>query len=264
MAQPLNAQGPVRADPWVNSRPGEPIPKQPGVAFLASAILPGAGQKYLHLDRWAPYVALETWAWISYFNQKSRGRALERDYRDLACKVARRISVGPCSDSIFPYYEAMSETLQSGAFDVDPSSPGVQPELDPQTLNGMQWETAKALYMPGGNSPPGSPDYEKALQFYLSTAIPPAYAWTWAENRLELEQFGRMIDESDRAFRHASRTLGLIFANHVVSAIDALVASRLQAASGHKLDIESRLEPAFGSLMFTSSVRVTLGKKQRD
>ena len=258
--QPLNAQGPLRSERWANARAGEPEPGQPGIAFLASAVLPGAGQKYLHVDRWAPYFALETWAWISYANQKSRERELKRDYRDLACRVARRISLGPCSDSIFPYYEAMSETLQSGAFDVDPFSPGVQPELDTVTLNGKQWEQAKALYMRGSNAQPGSPEYEKALQYYLKTAIPPSYAWSWAENRLELEQFRRTIDESDRAFRHATRTLGLIFANHMVSAIDALVTARLRAVSGGKLDMDSRLEPSAGSLMFTSTIRLNLGK----
>ena len=45
------------------------------------------------------------------------------------------------------------------------------------------------------------------------------------------------------------------------SAIDALVTARLQAAGASNLDFESRLEPAAaGSLMFTSTVRLNLGK----
>ena len=206
-------------------------------------------------------MALETWALISYANQRSRGRELEREYRDLAWNVARRISLGPRRDTtVFQYYEDMSETLQSGAFDVDPTLPGVQPELDVLTVNGQRWERAKALYMPGINAQPGSPEYERALQYYKANAIPPSYAWSWADNRLELEHYGRTIDESDRAFRRASRTLGLILANHMVSAIDALVTARLQAAGASNLDFESRLEPAAGSLMFTSTVRVNFGK----
>jgi hypothetical protein len=263
LALPGNAatprQGPQRSDAWGAARPGADEVKQPGVAFLASAFLPGAGQKYLHLDRWAPYVALETWAWISYANQRARGRELEREYRDLAWNVARRISLGPRRDSIFPYYEAMSETLESGAFDVDPTVAGVQPELDTLTVNGQQWERAKALYVRRKRST-GIGAVRQRSAILLDNAIPPGYAWSWAENRLELERFRRTIDESDRAFRHATRTLGLILANHMVSAIDALVTARLRAVAGNKLDMDSRLEPAAGSLTFTSTIRLTLGK----
>ncbi len=256
----LAAQSPRRIEYW--QEPQQPTRTlQPGVAFLTSALLPGAGQAYLRVGRWAPYAALEAWAWVSYVSQKSHGRTLERDYREIAWNVARRISVGPRRDSIFPYYEAMSETLESGAFDADPVAVGVQPEDDAITFNGQQWERAKALYMPGGNALPGSAEYERALRYYLSTAIPPSYAWSWADNRLELQQFRRTIEDSDHAFRSATRTLGLILANHMVSAIDALVTARLKGAAGtHNLEIGSRLEPVNGSMTWTSTVRLTVGK----
>jgi hypothetical protein len=108
--------------------------------------------------------------------------------------VARRISPGPRHDSVFTYYEAMYDHLESGAFDIDPFSPGVQPELDTVTLNGKQWEEAKALYMPGINAQPGSPEYDRALQHYVKTAIPPSFAWSWAANRHEFEQYRRKIN----------------------------------------------------------------------
>ena len=248
------AQRPLRIEQFLEPEAPQ-AERSPGAAFLASALVPGAGQAYLHLGRWAPYVAVEAWAWISYANHWSRGKSLERDYRDLAWNVARRISVGPRRDSIFPYYEAMSEALESGAFDMDPVATGIQPDLDPVTFNGQQWLRAKSLYMPSGNAQPGSPEYERALQYYTTVAIPATYAWSWSDNRLELEEFKRTITNRDRAFRSGTRTLGLILANHMVSAIDALVTARLRE-SGRHLDLDSRLERDYGGMTWTSTVRI--------
>lgn len=255
------AQGPRAAEAFRQTRDRT---GQPGVAFLASALIPGAGQFYLGKERWVPFIALETWALINYRNQKSRGRSLEREYRDLAWVVARRIDAGVRRDTIFAYYEAVSEYRQSGAFDSDPTVAGVQPELDGRTYNGQQWNRAKAIVFPGGiEYPPGTREYENALAYYRRTAIPPGYGWSWLESDLEQQVFDRLIQESDDALRHASTTLGLILANHVVSAIDALVSARLEAAANGRSQIRvgSALEPSGGSIRWTTKVRLTLGNR---
>ncbi len=202
----------------------------PGVAFAASAVVPGAGQFLLHADRWVPFAAVEAWGWFSYFDRRGNGRSLARDFRDLAWSVARRVSVGGRRDSIFEYYEAMSHFASSGALDGDPRTSGVQPELDSTTFNGELWVLAKALYFPGGiDMPPGTQAYERALQYYLGRAIPASFAWAWGDSNLEQQTFRELIRRSDESLRSSTQILGLLLANHMVSAINALVAGRLQA-----------------------------------
>ena len=235
-----------------------------GIAFLASAAVPGAGQLYLGEQRWVAYLAVETWSWVTYSRERSRARSLERDYRDLAWRVARRVDAVARRDTSFAYYEAMADTRwhESGAFDADPREPGIQPELDTLTYNGRQWQLAREQYLPRGQDlPPGTREYERALEYYRANAIPRGYGWSWGQSNLEQQVFGRMINESDDAFRSATRTLGLILANHVVSAIDALVTARLQAAAegGRQLRIGSELSPAGGSMLWTTTVRFPVG-----
>lgn len=217
----------------------------PGLALAASAVLPGAGQFLLGNDRWVPYLALELWGWISFLNRRSDARALASDYRDLAWSVARRVSVGDRRDTIFEYYEEMTHFAASGTWDSDPETPGVQPELDPTTYNGDQWALARSLFFPGGgNYQPGTTPYERALSYYLSSAIPPTFTWAWGDSFLEQQSFRELIRRSDEAYRSASNMLGLILANHVVSAVDALVIGRLQSApdESRRLRVGSGLE----------------------
>ena len=227
-------------------------------------MLPGAGQFYLREERWVPYVALEAWAWISYANQKSRGRSLQRRYRDLAC-VARRISGCQRRDTVFSYYEAMADPSnhESGDFDSDEQVGGLQPERDTTTYNGRVWQRARSFFLPDGFEFPTAPGYPAALAYYQANAIPPGYLWSWGDSDLEQESFIRLIDDSDDALRVAKRTLGLILANHVVSAIDALVTGRLQsvARGSQRLQIGSELAPAGGSVHWTTTFRYTVGNK---
>lgn len=211
-----------------------------------------------------PYVALETWSWVSYFNRRNRGRELEQRYRDIAWFVARRISAEARRDTVFAYYEAIAECPcnGSGAFDTDPGREGIQPEEDPGTFNGMQWARARALFLPGGaNFPPGSPEYERALEYYEENAIPPGYLWNWNDGQLEREIFVKTIAESDRARRGATRFLGLILANHLLSAVDALIIARLNAAAAgsQRLQIGNVLEPVNGAVEWHTTIRINLG-----
>jgi hypothetical protein len=216
------------------SFPAAPASTKPGVAFLSSALVPGAGQYLLREERWVPYLTLEAWALISYFGRRRDARALERRYKDLAWSVARRISSGERRDTTFEYYEALAEYSESGGFDLDPRpGTGVQPEADTATYNGRIWRLARSLYLPGGaNFPVTSVEYQSALAYYMRNAIPPGYAWAWGGSLLEQQAYRDLIDGSDDAYRSATQLLGVIVANHLVSAVDALVTARLRSQTG--------------------------------
>lgn len=237
-----------RLEPPAQVPGGQRAPTQPGVAFLASAVVPGAGQWLQAEDRWVPYIIAEAWAWATYFSNRSEAAGFRDDYRDLAWAVARRVSAGTRRDTVFEYYETLSEWQTSGAFDVDPGTAGTQPETDVTTYNGDVWRLARSLLIPGGASaPPGSPEYERALRFYREHAIPAGYAWAWGPNGLEQQRFRELIRASDDAARAATLRLGIILANHVISAVDALVIARVRAGTGGDggpgLHLESRIVP---------------------
>lgn len=235
LASPLPAILETRgldAQPARRDLQGE-LGRRPAFALLSSGIVPGAGQYLLGESRWVPYLVVEIWGWISYFDRHGSARETERQYRDLAWLVPRgRLTGGERRDSIFEYYEAMSHWQASGAFDVDPRTDGVQPERDPTTFNGDMWGLARSLYSPGGgNCPTGSESdgCRRALEYYLTHAIPPGYLWAWGASNLEQKVFADLIARSDASFRSATRFLGIILANHLISAVDALVIARTRS-----------------------------------
>lgn len=234
----------------------------PGAAFLASALVPGAGQWRLGDDRWLPYLLVEAWGWVTYLTNRAGAGRYRDDYRDLAWAVARRISVGERRDTVFEYYETLMHWQTSGAFDVDPRTAGIQPETDLSTYNGDVWRLARSLLIPGGASaPPGSPEYQRALDYYLEHAIPDGYAWAWGPNGLEQQRFRELIRSSDEAARAATLRLGIVLANHVVSAVDALVLARVREGRGGDggpglhLDSAVRPDPVEG-WRWTAGIRI--------
>lgn len=201
-------------------------------AVLASLVLPGAGQKLQGNLRWALYLGFETWSWIRYVDHRGDGASLEQRYRDLAWHVARGGAPEPRRDGDFDYYESMAQFESSGRFDVDPAAAGIQPETDPSTFNGAAWSLAGQIFFPAGVDPdPASPEYAAALAFYKEQAIPSAFAWSWTGAAGERSRFRALIRDSDAAFRDATVQLGLILANHLVSAVDALITGRSHRAS---------------------------------
>jgi hypothetical protein len=230
-------------------------------AALMSALVPGAGQHALGLGRWVLYVALEAWGWVSYANRERDGRSLERQYKDLAWQVARRVSVGPRHDGSFEYYESMEHYQASGAFDQDPGRDSIQPEADPTTYNGQVWQLSQELYMPPSSSPyaTDSPQYRAALAYYESHAVTAEYAWSWGDNLLEQQLYGSTIHQSDQAYRAAKTMAGIIIANHVVSAIDAFVMGRLRGEDNGGIQVGSGMERVGGDTQWAVYVRVPLG-----
>jgi hypothetical protein len=104
---------------------------------------------------------------------------------------------------------------------------------------------SRQLFFPGGVPfQPGSQPYEQALAYYTRNAIPPSFTWAWGDSFLEQQSFRELIRTSDEAYRTSTQFLGLILANHLVSAVDALVTGRLAAGSSEaRLRIRSGFEP---------------------
>ena len=219
-----------------------------GVAFVASAILPGAGQFYLSADRWVPFTAAEVWSWLKFTQDRREAKKFERAYRDIAWEVARQFTTSARKDSVFTYFEALGEWKESGQFDIDPNTAGIQPEIDSTTFNGAQWRRARALYS----------DPVKALAYYRQNAIPDPYLWSWGNSRLEQEEFRGTIRRSDAAFRAGTRMLGVILANHLISAVDAFVLARAQQLTDHRFRIGSTMEPDGSVYRWTTTVQIPL------
>ncbi len=213
----------------------------PGTAALYSALLPGMGQRYLGQARWPVYLGIEVWAWIQFFDERAEGNELQEEYRDLAWSVARRVSSGQREDGDFEYYEALTKFKESGAWDQDPQRSGIQPETDPTTFNGVIWNLAQEIFFPPdaeGPIPEESPAYRNALEYYRDRSIEPGFAWSWTENELQQSVYGDIIEQSDETLRNSTTMAGVIIANHVVSAVDALISARLRIADPDALAIQ--------------------------
>lgn len=236
---------PVSEDVDLHRNPGEDgAPGQAGT-FLASLVLPGAGQWLRGEPRGYVYLALEAVGWAAYLHRRSEGRRLRGDYRDLAWRTARSGSPGPRVDGDFAYYEALARYQASGAWDAEPDRPGLQPETDPSTYNGSIWALATDLY-PSGEGDPGSEARSRALEFYRARGYPPEMAWDWSEDSRSLERFRNLIDESDGAFRDATLLLGVVAANHLVSAVDGFVTGRSSSEGAPSFRLERSPTPVGG------------------
>jgi hypothetical protein len=197
---------------------------------LASFIIPGAGQLLMKRDRGLAYLAAETFVVSKYIRLTQDARHGAAQYRDLAFTVARRGFTTSRRDTVFEYYETMERFTASGEFDRNLGGM-FTPETDPATYNGSVWLLARRTFWGDPNQPPpsGSKPYLDALAFYRAHAVGPDFRWSWRDASLEQQEFRATIRASDDGFRRAQNQLGLLLANHLVSAIDALISSRLSA-----------------------------------
>jgi hypothetical protein len=226
----------------------------PSPVFLASAVLPGSAQYLMGDDRWVPYIAVELWSLVSWAQQRRLARSLEQRYRDVAWQVPRRSDRPETRrDTVFEYYEAMAYYRASGGW-----MPDGLPERQAGTFNGDLWALAKALYIPAGQpATPGTAAFQAAVAYYQSRAIPPGYGWAWGGSNLEQQVFADLIVESDAAFRSASRYAGMILANHITSAVDALITARLRQLAGNGVGFESAPVPGAGGVRWAYGLRVS-------
>jgi hypothetical protein len=206
---------------------------------LASLAVPGTGQLLAGQERGLVYLAAETYLVARFLTLRGEGRREADRFRDLAFRVARARFAGSRRDTIFEYYEQMERFRSSGSYDDDPS-PLFLPEQDPTTYNGSVWVLARQTFWanPDSEPPVNSEPYLNAVSFYRARAVGPDFLWSWQNADLERQLFGQTIRRSDEAFRRAGSQLGLLLANHVVSAIDAFVSRRLSRT----LNTTARLE----------------------
>jgi hypothetical protein len=229
---------PMLIPPGADVTPADqtPLPRVPRPRWwapLASAAAPGSGQAILGQKRWLPYLAFEAWAWIQYIDTRREGGRRRREYQSIARDVARSRFPGPYPVGDFEYYEHMLKSVESGNFDVLAGGE-IDPETDTTTYNGRRWLDARRLFWEDPNNAPevGSPAYRSALEFYQANAIPTQYRWSWRSATLEYDTFRRTIVRSNVAYKRSVEYLGVIIANHALSAVDAFVTLRLRTRAG--------------------------------
>ena len=219
---------------------------------LASLILPGTGQLMAHQDRGAVYIAAELYLVSRYLQLDHEATVQARRFRNLAFDVARHAYAPIQHDTVFEYFEQMERFAESGSYDGDPG-PAFMPEADPATYNGSVWLLARRTFWEDPNVPPDptSPQYWRALQFYQARAVGPDFLWSWRNHSLEHEVFRDYITRSDNAFRRAQNQVGLLLANHVLSAVDALISARMTAAAGRGASMRTNVMPGRAEIRFS-------------
>ena len=168
----------------------------------------------------------------------------------LAFDVARSAFTAMPRDTVFEYYEQMQRFEESGAYDRDPG-PGFTPEENSLTYNGSMWLLARRTFWADPDVPPDptSVEYQLALEFYRVRAVGPDFRWSWSNASLEQQVFRETIRRSDDSFRRAQVHLGLLLANHLVSAVDALISSRLAAVARRPTELRTVLGPDGGAVV---------------
>lgn len=223
---------------WLTTGGSQSADTVPGaIHVLASVAVPGSGQLLARRDRGAIYVVVEALLLTRFVQFHAESSREANRYRDLAFAVARR-EFGPVvRDTAFAYFEQMAKFIESGPFDTDPS-PALVPPTDERTYNGAVWALARQTFFPDPNRPPppGSEEHQRALEFYRRRAVGPNYQWSWRNAGLEQDLFRQAISRSDEAFRRATQQLGLMLANHLISALDAFIEHRL-AANGQRVGL---------------------------
>ncbi len=253
---------PGHSTPALHAAAGVPRQEGPGsppslAPAALSLLLPGAGQHRLGQGRKWVYAAVEVLGWAVFFERRHAGGEYRTRYRDFAWNEAR-IQTGPRVDGDFDYYETLSVWDASGAYDSDPVAAGVQPEPDPSTYNGSIWARAMQIFIPGGGPvPPTDPGYQSALAYYDDFAYPTSLLWDWSGAPAGRAELADLIEESDARFRHATTALGVVIANHLISAADAYLSAR-----GDRSSPRLRLVPdvVFGAPAWSAVVSVRTGR----
>jgi hypothetical protein len=219
---------PARPSAFVQPRAPTPS-RAPVWAVAASALLPGAGQAILGVDRFVPYSAFEIYQWSQYGAHARTSRRQRDEYRSLAALVARAPFTKIFPVGSFDYYERLEHWEESGVFEV--TKGGVlDPEPDTTTFNGSMWLLARRTYWRDIDTPPDTStlEWKLAADFYRRRAYDAPYRWSWRNAQLQYDEYRRFIHRSNESNRKALQDLGTILANHVLSTIDAYVTVRVR------------------------------------
>jgi hypothetical protein len=210
-----------------------------GASPLASLLIPGLGQARLRQGRAAAYLAAEAFLLLQYRKDLSEAHRNARDYREIARTIARRGFAAAPPDTIWQYYEKLTEFIESGAYSMTQAG-RVVPESDSTTYNGFQWLLARRQY--GVSADPGeatSAAYARALELYQTRAVQQPYRWSWRNAQLEKDLYVRTISRTNDAYRRATVDLSAVIANHLLSAIDAFAVVRLTQLPGGTMRVSA-------------------------
>lgn len=219
---PTSASAQERTDP------------SPAFAIAASVVLPGTGQLLRGERRGLAYLGAEAALWLVVADGRQDGADRRDAYRDLAWEVARG-APNPRRHGDFVYYERLTQWTRSGAFDVRPDSPGLQPETNPATFNGDAWRLARSLFWGGSDTPPDAEAEQAALEFYRERAYADDFSWDWSGAIAEQSRFARLIAESDDAFGRARLAVGGLVANRFLSGVDVWLSARTPGTTEMRL-----------------------------
>jgi hypothetical protein len=246
LAVPARAQEPDSAASVIPATMTVPVWRRPWVRPLSSLLVPGTGQVLGGRDRGVVYLAAEVFFLGRALALARQGRRERAYFQTLAFDVARSAFTTVRRDGPWEYYEAMGRYVESGVYNLGGPG-GFAPETDTLTFNGALWLLARRNYFENPDSIPdtSSPAYQAALAFYRSRAVTDPYRWSWRDARLEMGVYRQAIQNSDEGYRAATNYLGAILANHLVSAVDAFISTRL-GGSG----VVPRILPGEGSSSF--------------
>ena len=207
--------------------------RAPWWAPVLSAVVPGVGQFGMGQQRSVGYLVAEGYLIIQQVRARRDANGDRDAYRALAFEVARKPFGGERPLGSWDYYESMEKYLESGAYDRVVGG-ALDPETDETTYNGARWLLARETYWQNPAIAPavGSPEYQRALAFYQSRAVRPAFQWSWRDAQLERDVYAQTIASANRSGQRAVNYVGLIGANHLVSLIDAYVSVRVRRFGG--------------------------------
>jgi hypothetical protein len=201
------AVGPCRAD-----ERAKPV-RKPGVSFLLSAILPGAGQLYNGDDRGYLYLGIEAAAWFARLSYLDAGNRKESEFERYADVHWTRDLYRTQRDSLGANYHAEDDTLLSEFLLRDQQQ--YYEEIGKYDKFRAGWDDWAATYDPAN---------DRAL----------------SPNRAH---YRKMRQQSNDLLDRARLALAAAMVNRVVSGVDAFRTARGRAEGGSESSL--RLESGF-------------------
>ena len=180
--------------------------KSPGIAFLSSAIAPGAGELYSGAWRGLAFTAAEIAFWTTSIALHGQGEGLEDDYYEYVDE------------------HVLFEEVEPGSSTATSTENWTQEDYEHAT----QSDNWRYVYTAEGKWPNQEP-LDRVGKFYWDD-LPegrvdePGASNMVSQTRAEARS---KRDSTNYKFKQAKFFLGLVAVNHIISAIDARIAAKL-------------------------------------